>query len=557
MTSIAKLASPRQVHFSQDTDPDSRALEAAVNLANSGYPCRAHTAALALLDRARAAGNTRLIAGTTSCLAGTSRMIGLREDGIRFAREARTLFDQMGDLAHAAGAGDNLAWLLASIGEQDAIVEALAALDRAERSGDPNQTILALDTNAIVLWLLRQLDQALPFAERAEELSRLHQPRLKRPLINLAGIRVELALKEATRQQDRQTPAFLAVIQDAIALTREALALARCDGDGWLERLALCNIAEYSLHIGDTTTAEQVLDGFHHAAGEPTGRCRAIYLHMLGSTRAAQNRLDEAIDALLECKSAAASSNDLEVAIPCHQALSDIHARRGDYASALEAYRSFHDLYVRQASHAAQRRARLYTLEWEAERLRASVKAALDQAAELTATNRVLALETERLLRASMEDPLTGLPNRRGLDLAFVEQLAGGQTYAIAMIDVDCFKQVNDSFTHPIGDATLREVAMLLTRAARAEDLVVRFGGDEFALLLRGADVATSAAICTRVCADVRHHDWSRLHPGLRVTLSIGVAASHEAASRDAVLALADRRLYEAKQTGRDKVVAP
>jgi diguanylate cyclase (GGDEF)-like protein len=556
MNPIAKLAAPQQIHFSADTDPESLELEAAVTLANSGYPCRAHMAALALLERARAAGNTRLIAGATSCLAGTSRMIGLREDGIRFAREARTLFDQMGDLAHAAGAGDNLAWLLASIGEQDAIVEALAALDRAERSGDPNQTILALDTNAIVLWLLRQLDQALPFAERAEELSRLHQPRLKRPLINLAGIRVELALKEAKRQEDRQSPVFLTVIQDAIALTREALALARCDGDGWLERLALCNIAEYSLHIGDTTTAQEALEGFHHAAGEPTDRCRAVYLHMLGCTRAAQNRLDEAIAALVECQETTLRSTDLEVAIPCHQALSDIHARRGDYVQALDAYRSFHDLYVRQASHAAQRRARLYTLEWEAERLRASVRAALDQAAELTATNRVLARETERLLRASMEDPLTGLPNRRRLDLAFVEQLAGGQPYAIAMIDVDTFKQVNDRFTHPVGDATLREVAALLLQGARSHDLVVRFGGDEFALLLRGADLETSTTNCARLCAQVRGHDWSRLHPDLRVTLSIGVAASHEAPARDAVFALADRRLYAAKQTGRDKVVA-
>jgi len=556
MTPIAKLAPSQQGHFSEDTDPESQALEAAVNLANSGYPCRAHTEALAVLARARAAGNIRLIAGATSCLAGTSRMIGLREDGIRYGREARTLFDQLGDLAHAAGAGDNLAWLLASIGEQDAIVEALAALDRAERSGDPNQTILALDTNAIVLWLLRQLDQALPFAERAEELSRLNQPRLKRPLINLAGIRVELALKEATTPQDRQTPRFRQVIHDAIILTREAFSLCRVDGDGWLERLSLCNIAEYSLHIGDTEAAEQALEGFHQAAGEPTERCRAVYLHMLGCTRAAQSRLDEAIAALMECQDTALKSQDLEVAIPCHQALADLHARTGDYVCALDAYRRFHELYVRQASHAAQRRARLYTLEWEAERLRASVKAALAQAADLTATNSVLARETERLLRASMEDPLTGLPNRRGLDLAFVEQLAGGQDYAIAMIDVDTFKQVNDRFTHPVGDATLRDVAGLLLQGARTHDLVVRFGGDEFALLLRGADLATSATICARLCTQARRHDWSVLHPDLRVTLSIGVAASYEAPTREAVFALADRRLYAAKQTGRDRVVA-
>jgi diguanylate cyclase (GGDEF)-like protein len=248
--------------------------------------------------------------------------------------------------------------------------------------------------------------------------------------------------------------------------------------------------------------------------------------------------------------------SDLEIAAPCHKDITDIHARLGNFEQALESHRTYHDLYVKQASHAAQRRARLYTLEWEAERLRASVKAAMEQAAHLTATNRVLAQETERLLRASMEDPLTGLQNRRRLDLAFLELLTTGEPYAIAMIDVDCFKQVNDRYSHPVGDAALRTVAGLLRHSARNDDLIVRFGGDEFALLLRGTDLPTAAGICERVVAQARGHDWSAVHERLSVTLSIGVAASHEAATQDAVLSLADLRLYEAKKGGRDQVVS-
>ena len=282
----------------------------------------------------------------------------------------------------------------------------------------------------------------------------------------------------------------------------------------------------------------------------------AHYLHMLGRVGAAQGRTDEAAEALAGSLSIALAADDFETAAPCQKDISDLLARRGQYEEALVAYRAFHELHVRQVSHAAQRHARLYTLEWETRRLRASTQAALQRAEDLTATNRVLAQESERLLRASMEDPLTGLQNRRRLDLTFLDLLATGTPYAIAMIDIDLFKQVNDGFSHAIGDAVLRAVADLLRRGARADDVIVRFGGDEFALLLRDADRRTAETICQALLAGGRATDWSALHPTLTVTLSIGFALSGEAASQELVMALADQRLYRAKQCGRDQVVS-
>jgi diguanylate cyclase (GGDEF)-like protein len=155
-----------------------------------------------------------------------------------------------------------------------------------------------------------------------------------------------------------------------------------------------------------------------------------------------------------------------------------------------------------------------------------------------------------------MEDPLTGLQNRRRLDLTFMELLAAGQAYAIAMIDIDRFKQVNDCFSHPVGDGVLRAVADLLRHNARTGDLTIRFGGDEFAMLLREADLVAAAAICERLRAGALARDWSDLHPDLSVTLSIGVAASHEGSTQEDVVALADARLYRAKRQGRNRVEA-
>jgi diguanylate cyclase (GGDEF)-like protein len=545
---VNELACPRP---DDDSLADGDALDSAIACARTGLPERAYALALPVLDRARARNSKQTIARAAQILSAACLMTGKSEAGITFGREARTLFAELGDLAQAARSGANLAWLLASIGEQDAIAEAFAALDTAEKSGDPTETIWALDTNAIVLWLLRQLDQALPFAERAVELSRMHQPRMQRPLINLAGIRVEIAL-----QAGQSGATLAAAVEDAVMLTSEALALSRAAGDGWLERLALCNIAEYRLHVGDTSAAEQALEQMPATAGEMSPWCTHNYLHMLGRVRAAQNRPHEAISVLTVCLDVAMRTSNLETAAPCTKDLAELHERLGDFKEALACQRAYHDLYVRQASLAAQRRARLTALEWEAERLRASMQSALQHAAALSASNRVLAQETERLLRASMEDPLTGLQNRRRLDLAFMELLSAGQDYAIAMIDIDRFKDVNDNFSHPVGDGVLRAVADLLRHNARAGDLTVRFGGDEFAMLLREADLASAFTICERLRGGVQMRDWSDLHPLLSVTLSIGVAASHEARSQDAVVSLADQRLYRAKNQGRNRVEA-
>jgi diguanylate cyclase (GGDEF)-like protein len=534
-----------------DAEADDAALARAVRFARTGYPQRAYEEALPVLCRARARQSMRQIARASQILSASCLMMGKTEPGITYGREARSLFERLGDLAQAARSGANLAWLLATIGEQDAVGEALAALDSAEKSADPTETIWALDTNAIVLWLLKQYDQALPYAERAVELSRMHRPRMQRPLINLAGLRVEMALRAGETGD-----ALAKVVNDAITLTSESLAFSRAVGDGWLERLALCNIAEYRLHVGDAAAAERALNQIPDTHGEMSDRCTYQYLHMLGRVRAAQGRSREAIALLRNCLQIAGRASDLETAAPCQKDLADLYAELGDFETALACHRAFHDLYVRQASDTAQRRARLSTLEWEAERLRASVNAARQHAADLTASNRVLAQETERLLRASMEDPLTGLQNRRRLDLNFLDLIASGDSYAIAMIDVDRFKQVNDRFSHPVGDAVLRQVADFLKHNARAGDLTVRFGGDEFAMLLHDADLAAAVAVCERLRAGTASFDWRTLHPDLSVTLSIGVAACDEAETQEAVLALADQRLYRAKQDGRNRIEA-
>lgn len=159
-----------------------------------------------------------------------------------------------------------------------------------------------------------------------------------------------------------------------------------------------------------------------------------------------------------------------------------------------------------------------------------------------------------RLEQQSMADALTGLGNRRAFDEALEVELkrarrAGGWV-GLVMMDVDHFKRFNDRYGHQAGDDALVTVGRVLTRVARAEDRACRIGGEEFALLLPGADERAAAIVAERVRRDVQEHGPA----AGPVTISLGVAASR-GDDGQALLAAADARLYAAKEAGRNRVV--
>jgi diguanylate cyclase (GGDEF)-like protein/PAS domain S-box-containing protein len=174
----------------------------------------------------------------------------------------------------------------------------------------------------------------------------------------------------------------------------------------------------------------------------------------------------------------------------------------------------------------------------------------------LLATLQAKSAELERLSR---EDPLTRLANRRDFDerLAHEIRRAGrlGTSLAMAMIDLDYFKRVNDRFGHVIGDAVLREAANLVRQECRAIDLIGRYGGEEFALALPGCDLCAGIAVCERIRRAFERFDWDRIAPGLKLTVSAGVSASSTELDAAALLRAADANLYAAKHLGRNRVV--
>ena len=165
---------------------------------------------------------------------------------------------------------------------------------------------------------------------------------------------------------------------------------------------------------------------------------------------------------------------------------------------------------------------------------------------------------TEDLDRMSRTDHLTGLYNRRHLDESLQADVASSRRHAfpisVLLVDVDHFKSVNDVHGHEAGDAVLQAVAGALRTAVRTDDLVGRWGGEEFLVLARHTDAAGAQVLGDRLRAAVSALSVPVAAGSVSMTISVGGAtAVGPAAGADAVLRVADAQLYEAKAAGRDR----
>ncbi len=164
-----------------------------------------------------------------------------------------------------------------------------------------------------------------------------------------------------------------------------------------------------------------------------------------------------------------------------------------------------------------------------------------------------------RLLAAEDRDPLTGLLTRAFLEDELPRLAAAcaqaGLPLCCLFFDLDHFKRINDSFGHAVGDKVLETVAQLGLLDCRDTDACVRYGGEEFVIVLQGVDADDAMKAARRLCLAIQGYDWSRSQPGLRVTISCGVAVRRVNEDLGAWIGRADRAMYAAKRRGRNRAV--
>jgi diguanylate cyclase (GGDEF)-like protein len=216
-----------------------------------------------------------------------------------------------------------------------------------------------------------------------------------------------------------------------------------------------------------------------------------------------------------------------------------LSADRGDFERAYTEHREYHDAIMALQSEEQRARARVVQATFDAERNRQ---------------------QAEHFRQLAMRDALTGLFNRRYMDDLLIRAIhqseMDGSPLSLAIIDADFFKRINDQLSHEVGDAVLRDLAAVLLSSKPADSTVCRLGGEEFVLLMphRAADRAVEA--CDAVRRAVAEHDWSPLTGELTLTVSIGVAtAVGGRTTPSAMLSDADRNLYAAKRSGRNRVM--
>lgn len=297
-------------------------------------------------------------------------------------------------------------------------------------------------------------------------------------------------------------------------------------------------IAAVLLDVGDLDGAERVGAGMLGPdVPENDARARPDALLTLAVIRSAQGAVSDALALVREAGRLAVEREIPEMVAMASEREADLLAELGDHEAAFAALRVSHRLSRLLRDTEAESRAAILHALFETER----------------AHQRSLGFE-----ELADRDALTGLWNRRHVDRVLPDLLVHRSPddgpLSLAIIDVDDFKRINDTRSHQTGDAVLVRLGEVFGEVVPEPGFVARLGGEEFLVVVPGADAASALATCEATRAAVADQSWREITDGIRVTVSVGVTTVVAGTSVSTALAAADAALYDAKHAGRNRV---
>lgn len=268
---------------------------------------------------------------------------------------------------------------------------------------------------------------------------------------------------------------------------------------------------------------------------------------------------DRDVDNLTTALERARQIGSSELEFLTHEAFVEIYRARADFENALAHNEAFYRLKETLFTEEMARRTRTIQARHEIEQARKEAEIQRLRNVELT---EALA-EADRLRevaeRLAREDSLTGLLGRRYAEERLEDAFARARRYqrplTVVLADIDNFKRINDTCSHQIGDAVLKEVGRIFREGCRATDIASRFGGEEFLLALPETDGDAALALCERLRTAVERFNWETLSSGLSVTISMGLCDDITMPGHEKMVSVADARLYAAKRDGKNLVL--
>lgn len=534
-------------------------LEQAQQLVDAGRVDEAHRAAAEGLRGAQAVGEAR---ACCDALLASSLVAVERRDFKAAALRAQ----EAEALARHHGLTDLLPWaVLAAVRVDRNIGEYATALERLDALSE----CLTLGAEG---WLSFEYYNALAnvhLAMRRVETGRAHAEQVLRlaqregddRLLalaqgNLAGHLADLGEQ---RMEAGDTVAGREALDAAVRLAYEAIEAAERSGAPALNLSYLSNLGGMLVILGRQDEALSVY-ARHRALVESTGQFDTLghALYYQAKLQEKAGRIEEALRLVDEALGCAAASRFTAVEPYLHQLASSLHEAAGRFEPALAEFKRYHQTLSKSNLAAAEQRSQVLAVRLQTERALKQASIERERSDALRQHNGELQRRAEDLAREAMEDALTGLPNRRALDLR-LQQMLEAATVAgpccVALLDIDHFKYVNDHHSHAVGDEVLRSLARVLDKGLReGRDLVGRLGGEEFVVALPFTGLDGGVRTCERLRKAVMDHPWGDIVPGLAVTVSMGVVESQPGVGVAQTLARADALLYRAKDLGRNRV---
>lgn len=428
--------------------------------------------------------------------------VGDTEKALEYYGRARDSYAELGYDGGIAGATLNLGNIYQELDRYDEALASFAAAEAAaERLGDDRLRVMAWVNSCGALLEMGRTNSALERCQAALDLARS---------IGVTRTQVHALLKIAEAQIDLDRPA------EAVEELREALPMAEHLDDTALLRDVHSELADAHEALADPAAALAELRSAHRLERELLDATRLAEIERLETVRRSEQR-------------------ELELKLLRRQRRTDRNTRIALLGMLVLAGAVIGLLVVgyRQRSRSAT---------------------------EIRDANKLLQNAYARVDELSRTDVLTGLPNRRGLASELERELQRAarseRGFTVALVDLDRFKSLNDAHGHQTGDQVLAGVAHLLRESVRAQDMVGRWGGDEFLMLLPETGIDGARLLCETLRERISASDLGAGEPGRATTVTVGLATCRVGDDADDCLQQADAALYRGKAAGRNTVAS-